>query len=572
MMSLLCVSAWAGTVTFTFNTVDGLTELGITAPEPSAGTNLDGTYTLDGVTMSFTNGGTATRIWNSQGALDLRVYNGGSLTFTADEAITSVVFTSANNSTGNLTPNSGTLAGGTWTGSATSVTFAASATTRINTIEVTFGGSTPQPQTVATPVITFDPVHPYEGEEATCTITCETEGASIMYALNDGDFQPYTEPFTLTETTTVKAKAMLGTTTTVESEVAEKTLTFDPTVANIAELTQLANNTYFRMTGEAVVVYVYGGYLYIKDDTGYTLIYNSTVDGIAAGNTISNLKGKVSIYKNLFEVANATYDFEATEIAVEPVVMAIPDITADNMNQYVVIKGVTLSDVNGRNIKLNDVEGNQFPGYSQYFCDFPEDLEQTYDVTGFVAVFNTTVQMYPVSFDVAEEDEDAVYYVTGGFNGWNNDEAVEIGEEGATITVEAQGENDTNQEFKLITPAADGGWIWYGGQDEGGNGYFGITEELLGFSLTLDTPGANFRLPEPGTYNIKLVQDREVVEGMKIVVTAITTGINAISAKNVAGVRYYNVAGMASDKAFDGLNIVVTTYTDGTKTVTKVVK
>ncbi len=543
-MSLLCVSAWAGTVTFTFNTVDGLTELGITAPEPSAGTNLDGTYTLDGVTMSFTNGGTATRIWNSQGALDLRVYNGGSLTFTADEAITSVVFTSANNSTGNLTPNSGTLAGGTWTGSATSVTFAAGGTTRISTIEVTFGGGTPQPQTVATPVITFDPVHPYEGEEATCTITCETEGASIMYALNDGDFQPYTEPFTLTETTTVKAKAMLGTTTTVESEVAEKTLTFDPTVANIAELTQLANNTYFRMTGEAVVVYVYGGYLYIKDDTGYTLIYNSTVDGIAAGNTISNLKGKVSIYKNLFEVANATYDFEATQIAVEPVEMAIPDIAAANMNQYVVIKGVTLSDVNGRNMKLNDADGNQFAVYSQYFCEFPEDLEKTYDVTGFVAVYNTTVQIYPVSFDEAVVAE-PVITVDPDFGEY---------EEAQTV-------------FVFVENMPDGAvikYIFLPGES---------TREEVEWQAYDDTEG--ILVEESGMLVIGVFDATgEVLGGLEgeYIINTPTTGIEAISGKAVASVRYINVAGMASDKAFDGLNIVVTTYTDGTKTVTKVVK
>ena len=50
------------------------------------------------------------------------------------------------------------------------------------------------------------------------------------------------------------------------------------------------------------------------------------------------------------------------------------------------------------------------------------------------------------------------------------------------------------------------------------------------------------------------------------------TGIEAISGKAVANVRYVNVAGMSSDKAFDGVNIVVTTYTDGTKAVTKMVK
>ena len=50
------------------------------------------------------------------------------------------------------------------------------------------------------------------------------------------------------------------------------------------------------------------------------------------------------------------------------------------------------------------------------------------------------------------------------------------------------------------------------------------------------------------------------------------TGIEAISGKAVASVRYVNVAGMSSDKAFDGVNIVVTTFTDGTKAVTKMVK
>ncbi len=61
------------------------------------------------------------------------------------------------------------------------------------------------------------------------------------------------------------------------------------------------------------------------------------------------------------------------------------------------------------------------------------------------------------------------------------------------------------------------------------------------------------------------------IEG-EYVIKGVATGIEAISGKAVAGVRYYNVAGMASDKAFDGVNIVVTTYTDGTQVVTKVVK
>ena len=47
---------------------------------------------------------------------------------------------------------------------------------------------------------------------------------------------------------------------------------------------------------------------------------------------------------------------------------------------------------------------------------------------------------------------------------------------------------------------------------------------------------------------------------------------NVAAGKAVAGVKYYNVAGQASDKAFDGVNVVVTTYADGTQEVVKVVK
>ena len=47
---------------------------------------------------------------------------------------------------------------------------------------------------------------------------------------------------------------------------------------------------------------------------------------------------------------------------------------------------------------------------------------------------------------------------------------------------------------------------------------------------------------------------------------------NINAGKAVAGVKYYNVAGQAADSAFEGVNIVVTTYVDGTQNVVKVVK
>ena len=62
------------------------------------------------------------------------------------------------------------------------------------------------------------------------------------------------------------------------------------------------------------------------------------------------------------------------------------------------------------------------------------------------------------------------------------------------------------------------------------------------------------------------------IDAGDIVLETEVTGIKDIDAnREVAGVTYYNMAGQQSDKAFDGVNIVVTKYTDGTKKTTKVV-
>ena len=55
--------------------------------------------------------------------------------------------------------------------------------------------------------------------------------------------------------------------------------------------------------------------------------------------------------------------------------------------------------------------------------------------------------------------------------------------------------------------------------------------------------------------------------------TTIPTAISTIAGiAQVESVRYYNVAGIESEKPFAGMNIVVTRYSDGTTTTTKVVK
>lgn len=132
-----------GEATFIFNTTAGLSALGITAPAASAGTSLGSTaYTSEDVTLTATHASTATRVYNSSGTYDLRVYSGGgSLTLAvpsspAGYSITKVVI--AGTTIGVFTVSPGSYSNGTWTGDAQSVTFTATGTAKINTITVTY--------------------------------------------------------------------------------------------------------------------------------------------------------------------------------------------------------------------------------------------------------------------------------------------------------------------------------------------------------------------------------------------------------------------------------------------------
>lgn len=127
------------TVVFDFN--NGLSDLGLETPETGTGTNLENSITYQGVTMNFTNGGTATRIWNSSGTTTLRVYkNGGSLTFVSSVGnFTEIAF----DGTISGTFDTGTMNWNTkhWTGNASSVTVTISSNSTINKITFTFGNT-----------------------------------------------------------------------------------------------------------------------------------------------------------------------------------------------------------------------------------------------------------------------------------------------------------------------------------------------------------------------------------------------------------------------------------------------
>lgn len=123
---------------FVFNTDEGIAALGITKPAVSKGTNLTGPYVVGQVTMAVTSGGTATRVYNSSGTLDLRIYSTGTFTFSVGTGKVIKQIKLTGTTVNGFSANVGTYSTDTWTGSAQSVTLTASATEKINTITVSY--------------------------------------------------------------------------------------------------------------------------------------------------------------------------------------------------------------------------------------------------------------------------------------------------------------------------------------------------------------------------------------------------------------------------------------------------
>lgn len=103
--------------------------------------------------------------------------------------------------------------------------------------------------------------------------------------------------------------------------------------------------------------------------------------------------------------------------------------------------------------------------------------------------------------------------------------------------------------------------------------YNGTLAGFNQFAIDLSTIDADKKYDVKGMVALHTSGSTTTVQVMPVEITESTsTGVEAIAAKAVAGVTYYNVAGMASATPFVGLNIVVTTYADGTKATTKFIK
>ena len=205
------------------------------------------------------------------------------------------------------------------------------------------------------------------------------------------------------------------------------TITFDPktneigvtgvktSFNTIAELTALENNKAFTFFGEALVVAKMAKsdgktYVYIKDDTGSSLIYDDSgakTENAAVGKTIAaNWTGKVSIYKNLFELvpdqAIVVKEGDAVEVTYPEATAA--DVIALNVNKVVTIKGLAITATDDKNNITFTYDGAEIKGYNQFGIELPTDYEgNTYDVVGAIGRFNDNIQFQPITLKENEK-------------------------------------------------------------------------------------------------------------------------------------------------------------------------
>lgn len=362
-----------------------------------------------------------------------RFYNKTSLIISSEQAIKKVVFNFQSGYSQTMTFNDVEIAPvdnvSTWTGEAASVNVinTASKQARVKTIVITYGEAEPETQ-VAKPVLSLSSGTYYGPIEVACTTA--TEGATIMYSKDGGEtYHQYELPIAIGTSCELEVYATKDGLQDSEHVTAQYTIA-EPTIVNsIAEANAEAENgTVVKFANPVTCVYQNDAYTYVKDATGYTLLYGKGLPAYTNGSVVpAGFFGKMTIYNDLIEfttqLGNGIYTTasftESTESVapVEPAVVKVADVTAEKMNQYVKIESVTY---NAADKTLVDGE-NKLVVYNRFKdVELPED--GTYTVTGFVSIFNGTVQIYPTAFETpsgveeinaAAQEDGQVYNLLG---------------------------------------------------------------------------------------------------------------------------------------------------------------
>ena len=160
------------------------------------------------------------------------------------------------------------------------------------------------------------------------------------------------------------------------------------------------DNTMLTFEYDATVLYHGNQRLFVKDETGYGLIYGNVGQTYKQGDIIPyGYSGKKTTYNGEPELAATFSGFQAAAdnvtVVAEP---ATPlDVNHEHFAHYVVMKNVTISDVDGLNFKVTDANGNTCNGYNQFNQDVQAGFyPELYGIVGSYGATNTVYQLLPL--------------------------------------------------------------------------------------------------------------------------------------------------------------------------------
>lgn len=157
----------------------------------------------------------------------------------------------------------------------------------------------------------------------------------------------------------------------------------------------------YEFTCPLSVTYANGSNLWVTDGTDGMLIFQRGGFSTAYTNGtvfVKGIKGQYTVYNNTIELTEPVLTETTEGATVDPKQIEIAAISADNQNQFVIIKDAVL---NVKNETFADAAGNTVDMYDKKFCTVPAD--GTYDVVGIVSYFGYSgavpaTQVYPLAF------------------------------------------------------------------------------------------------------------------------------------------------------------------------------
>ena len=246
----------------------------------------------------------------------------------------------------------------------------------------------------------FSPVGGTFEEAQTVTITCASEGATIYYTTDGSEptaqSTEYTEAITISETSTIKAIAIKGSDV---SAIAEETYTIQAP-STIEEVRAQGTGSVFT---KGVVTSVSGKNAYIQDATAAILVYsNSNITDLAVGDEIK-VSGELTTYNGLLEIKNPTYTVVSQNNTVNPTVMTISEINAEDAPQSWLVRIVeaTVSAINGLNVTLAQGENTVAVRFNAT-TDITFSVNDVVSLTGNIGCFNTVQIANPTDVTISQ--------------------------------------------------------------------------------------------------------------------------------------------------------------------------